>query len=40
MSGKSVFFKSSELVHEVLTTNKPRMSITGWLKVDKALIAD
>jgi SM-20-related protein len=30
--GKSVFFKSSELEHEVLVTNKPRMSITGWLK--------
>ena len=27
-------FKSSELEHEVLVTNKPRMSITGWLKVD------
>lgn len=32
-NGKSVFFKSSELEHEVLLTNKPRMSITGWLKV-------
>jgi SM-20-related protein len=32
-SGKSVFFKSSELPHEVLLTNKPRMSITGWLKI-------
>lgn len=32
---KIVFFKSSELEHEVLLTNKPRMSITGWLKVDK-----
>ena len=31
---KSVFFKSSELEHEVLLTNKPRMSITGWLKVN------
>lgn len=30
--GKSVFFKSSELEHEVLLTNKPRLSITGWLK--------
>ena len=30
--GKSVFFKSNELEHEVLITNKPRMSITGWLK--------
>lgn len=34
LNGKSVFFKSSELVHEVLITNKPRMSITGWLKVN------
>jgi len=32
VNGKSVFFKSSELEHEVLITNKPRMSITGWLK--------
>lgn len=31
-SGKSVFFRSNELEHEVLTTNKQRMSITGWLK--------
>lgn len=29
---KRVFFKSSELPHEVLLTHKPRMSITGWLK--------
>jgi SM-20-related protein len=34
LNGKSVFFKSSELEHEVLLTNKPRMSITGWLKVN------
>lgn len=33
-NGKSVFFKSSELPHEVLVTGKPRMSITGWLKVN------
>jgi len=33
-NGKSVFFKSNELEHEVLCTNKPRMSITGWLKVN------
>lgn len=31
-SGKTVFFKSSELSHEVLRTRKKRMSITGWLK--------
>jgi len=29
---KTVFFKSNELVHEVLETNKPRLSVTGWLK--------
>lgn len=34
LNGKSVFFKSSELEHEVLVTHKPRMSITGWLKSD------
>ncbi len=34
--GKSVFFKSSELEHEVLLVHKPRMSITGWLKRDPA----
>jgi SM-20-related protein len=32
INGKSVFFKSSELLHEVLMTHKPRLSITGWLK--------
>lgn len=30
--GKTVFFKSNELQHEVLVTNEKRMSITGWLK--------
>jgi SM-20-related protein len=30
--GKSVFFKSDELEHEVLETIMPRMSITGWLR--------
>lgn len=29
---KAVFFKSSELEHEVAIAHKPRMSITGWLK--------
>jgi SM-20-related protein len=33
-NGKSVFFKSSELEHEVLMTHKARMSITGWLKIN------
>ncbi len=32
VNGKSVFFRSNELEHEVLITHKPRMSITGWLK--------
>ena len=32
--GKTVFFKSNELVHEVLVTNERRMSVTGWLKRD------
>lgn len=31
---KMVFFKSNELVHEVLVTHQPRLSITGWLKTD------
>jgi SM-20-related protein len=34
MNGTCVFFKSSELEHEVLLTHAPRMSITGWLKTD------
>ncbi|MBK8144241.1 MAG: 2OG-Fe(II) oxygenase [Bacteroidetes bacterium] len=33
LQGKSVFFKSDELEHEVLLTNRSRMSITGWLKI-------
>lgn len=33
-NGKCVFFKSSELEHEVLLSFKPRMSITGWLKTN------
>lgn len=32
-SGKTVFFQSNELLHEVLETNTTRLSITGWLKV-------
>jgi SM-20-related protein len=31
-NGKTIFFKSNELIHEVLTTQKQRLSITGWLK--------
>ena len=34
INGKSVFFKSSDLEHEVLLTHKSRLSITGWLKVN------
>ena len=30
--GKTVFFKSNELPHEVLVTQQRRMSIAGWLK--------
>ena len=33
-NGKCVFFKSSELEHEVLINKKPRMSIAGWLKTN------
>ena len=33
--GKTVFFKSNELEHEVLVTHQTRMSVTGWLKSDK-----
>jgi len=33
-SGKGVFFNSNTTEHEVMTTNKLRMSITGWLKVN------
>ncbi len=32
--GKTVFFKSDELEHEVLITNERRMSVTGWLRRD------
>ena len=32
--GKTVFFRSNELEHEVLVTQERRMSITGWLKRD------
>ena len=31
-NGKTIFFKSGELEHEVMPTTKPRLSITGWLK--------
>lgn len=34
MNGKCVFFKSSELEHEVLLSHQPRLSITGWLKTN------
>ncbi|RYZ44824.1 MAG: 2OG-Fe(II) oxygenase [Sphingobacteriales bacterium] len=30
-NGTSVFFASNETEHEVLVTNQPRLSITGWL---------
>jgi len=31
-AGRTVFFRSDELEHEVLVTNERRMSVTGWLK--------
>jgi SM-20-related protein len=31
-SQTAVFFKSDEMEHEVVTANRSRMSITGWLK--------
>jgi Rps23 Pro-64 3,4-dihydroxylase Tpa1-like proline 4-hydroxylase len=34
LNGKTVLFKSNELQHEVLVTNKQRLSVTGWLKSD------
>lgn len=34
INGKCVFFKSNNLLHEVLLTHEPRLSITGWLKTD------
>lgn len=34
LNDKCVFFKSSELEHEVLLSHEPRLSITGWLKTD------
>lgn len=30
--GKTIFFKSDEMPHEVLVTNEQRFSVTGWLK--------
>jgi SM-20-related protein len=30
--GKCVFFKSSQIEHEVLLSHKRRLSVTGWLK--------
>ncbi len=33
-NGACVFFKSSDLEHEVMTCNQQRLSITGWLKTN------
>lgn len=30
--GKTIFFRSNELEHEVLVTQERRMSVTGWFK--------
>ena len=32
LGGRTVFFKSDELEHEVNPANRTRMSLTGWLK--------
>ena len=32
LGGRTVFFKSDELEHEVLPAKKDRLSMTGWLK--------
>lgn len=29
---KAILFESDKIIHEVTTTNKVRMSVTGWLK--------
>jgi SM-20-related protein len=29
---KTIFFQSDVIEHEVAIANRPRMSITGWLK--------
>lgn len=34
IQGKTILFKSDELLHEVLLTNQRRFSITGWLKTN------
>ncbi len=33
-NGTCIFFQSDKMEHEVLQTNKPRLSITGWLKTN------
>jgi SM-20-related protein len=30
--GRIVFFESDKIEHEVLSSKRPRMSVTGWLK--------
>lgn len=34
IAGQCVFFKSSELEHEVLLSHTKRLSVTGWLKTN------
>jgi SM-20-related protein len=34
LNRQCVFFKSDEIIHEVLRTNTNRLSITGWLRID------
>ncbi|WP_299595003.1 2OG-Fe(II) oxygenase [uncultured Microbulbifer sp.] len=35
--GQMVIFLSEEFPHEVLTTNRPRYSVTGWFRVNNSL---
>ncbi len=37
VAGRMVCFLSEKVVHEVLTANKPRLSVTGWLLREKIL---
>lgn len=34
LNGRCVFFRSSELEHEVLTSNSTRISVTGWFRTN------
>jgi len=34
LHGRTVIFRSDTVLHEVLTANKPRVSVTGWMRRD------